>query len=80
MMIKKIFLFLIGFGLMIIGFSTIILYINLLTLGYNFKEYIMFIVKLPEFYYIFIGFILINISMFKRGDKNDRCIWYSFEF
>ena len=80
MMIKKIFLFLTGFGLMIIGFSTIILYINLLALGYNFKEYIIFIIKLPEFYYIFIGFIIVNISLIKRGDKVERSIWYCFEF
>ena len=62
-MLFKIFLFLIGFGFMIIGLSTIILYINLFAFGYNFKEYIIFIIKLKEFYYIIIGFILINISV-----------------
>ena len=63
----KYFLFLIGFGLIIIGLSTIILYINLFAFGYNFKEYIRYIVKLKEFYYSIIGFILINISVLGKG-------------
>ncbi len=68
-MLLKIFLFLFGFGLMIIGFSTLILYINLFSFGYNFKEYIYQIVKLPEFYYLIIGFILFNVSILLKGDK-----------
>ena len=66
-MLTKLFLFLTGFGLMIIGFSTIILYINLFSFGYNFKEYISYIVKLPEFYYLLVGFILINLSILNKG-------------
>lgn len=54
---------------MVVGFSTIILYINLFSFGYNFKEYISYIVKLPEFYYLLTGFILINFSIYKKGDK-----------
>ncbi len=71
-MLGKIFLFLFGFGLMVIGFSTLILYINLLSFGYNFKEYVTFILKLPEFYYLIVGFILLNISIFLKGDKNEK--------
>ena len=70
-MIGRIFLFLTGFGLMVISFSTLILYINLFTLGYTFKEYIKYIIKLPEFYYLFIGFIFINIAIYKKGEKNN---------
>ena len=66
----KIILFLIGFFLMVTGISTLILYINLLTLGYTFKEYINYIIKLPAFYYVIIGFILINLALFKRKEKN----------
>lgn len=58
------------------GISTIVLYINLFSFGYNFKEYICFIVKIPQFYYLIIGFILINISVFIKGDKNDKHVWY----
>lgn len=68
-MFIKLFLFLTGFGLMIIGFSTIILYINLFSFGYNFKEYVSYIVKLPELYYLIIGFIIINFAIIKKGDK-----------
>lgn len=70
----KFFLFITGFGLMVIGFSTLILYINLLSFGYNFKEYISYIVKLPEFYYLLVGFVLVNFSIFKKGDKNEKRI------
>ena len=63
----KIFLFITGFGLMVLGFSTMILYINLFAFGYNFKEYISYIVKLPEFYYLLVGFILINLSILNKG-------------
>ena len=35
---RRIFLFLIGFGLSVLGFSYIILYLNLLTIGYNLEE------------------------------------------
>lgn len=75
-MIGKIFLFLLGFGLMVVGFSTLILYINLFSFGYNFKEYVTFVLKLPEFYYLIIGFILLNISIFLKGDKNEKHVWY----
>jgi hypothetical protein len=68
----KIFLFITGFGLMVLGFSTMILYINLFAFGYNFKEYISYIVKLPEFYYLLAGFILINLSILNKGEKNEK--------
>ena len=71
-MLTKIFLFLIGFGFMLLGLSTLILYINLFSFGYNFKEYINFIVKLPELYYFIIGFFLVNLSIFYKGEKNEK--------
>ena len=37
------FLFLIGFGLSIIGFMYIILYLNYLTIGYTFLDYLNFL-------------------------------------
>lgn len=71
-MLLRVFLFLSGFGLMTIGFSTMILYINLFGFGYNFKEYLGYMVKLPEFYYLVIGFVLLNISIFIKGGKNEK--------
>ncbi len=71
-MIVKVFLFLLGFGFMICGFSTLILYINLFNFGYNFKEYVSYIIKSIEFYYLIFGFILINISILIKGEKNEK--------
>ncbi len=73
-MLLKIFLFLSGFGFMIIGFSTLILYINLFSFGYNFKEYIYYVIKLPEFYYLILGFILMNTSILIKGEKHEKHI------
>ena len=75
-MLLRFFFFLVGFGLVIIGLSTIILYINLFAFGYNFKEYIKYIIKLNEFYYAIIGFILINISVLKKGKSR----WFMILF
>ncbi len=73
-MLIKIFLFLLGFGLMTIGFSTLILYINLFSFGYNFKEYVSYVVKIPEFYYLLIGFLLLNVSILLKGEKDEKHI------
>ncbi|MEG0994570.1 MAG: hypothetical protein RR359_04995 [Bacilli bacterium] len=69
-MINKTFFFLFGFGLMIIGFTYIILYANLLTMGYSFFTYLLFISKRLECLYVIIGFIIINLSI-KKGEKDD---------
>lgn len=69
-MYRKIFLFLIGFGLSVIGFVYIISYLNLLTLGYNFLFYVNFIIRRIECLYAFIGLILIYISInIEKGDN-----------
>lgn len=73
-MLFKIFLYIIGIFLMTIGFSTLILYINLFSFGYNFKEYVSFIIKLPQFYYFILGFVVINLAYFVKGGKNDKYI------
>lgn len=70
-MALRFFFFITGFGMVILGLSTIILYINLFSFGYNFKEYLSCIIKLPEFYYLIVGFILLNLSVLVGG-KNER--------
>ena len=62
----KIFLFLIGFGLSIIGFMYIILYLNYLTIGYTFLDYLNLITKKIECYFALIGIILIIFIIFKK--------------
>ena len=64
----RVFFFLLGFGLMVIGCSFIILYLNLTTMGYNFLEYVYFIIRRVECYFSIIGFIIIILSIALKGD------------
>lgn len=66
-MLVRIFIFLIGFGLTVIGSVFIISYLNLLTIGYNFMEYVNFISRRIECLYAVIGIILIVIAIFIPG-------------
>jgi len=65
----RIFFFLTGFALMVIGFSFILLYLNLLTIGYNFFNYVNFIIRRIECYYTIIGFTTILLTLTIKGDK-----------
>ena len=64
----RVFFFLLGFGLMVIGCSFIILYLNLTTMGYNFLEYVNFIIRRVECYFSIIGFIIIILSIALKVD------------
>ena len=71
-MLKRIVLFLIGFGFTVIGFTFIITYLNLTTMGYSVLDYIKFIIKRFECVMCLIGIIFINVALYKKGDnKND---------
>lgn len=71
-MLMRIFFFLIGFGLLVIGFVNIIIYMNFMTVGYTFKEYVNFIIRSSEVVYVIVGFIIINMCIFiKGGLKNE---------
>ena len=72
-MFLKLYLFLFGYGLTIISLSYIIIYLNLLTIGYNFLEYVKFISRRIECLNIFTG-ILIIIVAFSIGGKNELYI------
>ena len=63
-----IFLFLIGFGLAIIGSMYIILYLNYLTIGYTFLEYLKLISLRFECWLFIIGLLIITVVIFKKGD------------
>lgn len=65
----RIFFFLFGFGLMVVGFTYVILYMNLFTIEYNFYEYVNFIFSRVECYFVFIGLVILILSMFIKGDK-----------
>lgn len=65
----RIFFFLVGFALLVIGLSFNILYLNLLTIGYNFSFYVNFITRRIECYYTIIGFIIILLTLIIKGEK-----------
>ena len=65
----RIFFFLVGFALLTIGNTFLILYLNLLTIGYNFSFYVNFITRRIECYYAPIGFIIIILTLIIKGDK-----------
>lgn len=68
----RIFFFLVGFALMVIGLTFIILYLNILTIGYNFKTYVHFITRRIECYYTVIGFIIVLLTLIIKGDKENE--------
>lgn len=66
-MLARIFFFLVGFGLMVIGFVHIIIFMNYMTVGYSFDEYVNFIIRSSEFIYTIVGFIIVNLCIFIKG-------------
>ena len=67
----RLFLFLLGFGFTVIGCVYIISYLNLLSVGYNFANYVHFIIRRIECLYVFIGFILMVGAIYIPGG-NER--------
>ena len=67
-MLIKLFFFLFGFGLTILGFIYIISYLNLLTIGYNFFDYVNFIIRRIECLNAVFGIIIMFLSI---GGKNE---------
>lgn len=63
----RLFFFLIGFGLTIIGFIYIISYLNLLSVGYNFSYYVKFITRRVECLNAIIGIVIMALSIRKVG-------------
>lgn len=66
-MFNRIILFLIGFGFTVIGFTFIITYLNLTTMGYSVLDYLKFILRRFECVLAFIGIIFLNIALYKKG-------------
>ena len=66
------FFFLTGFALMVIGFTYTILYLNILTIGYNFSIYVNFISRRIECYYTIIGFTIILLTLTIKGAKKNE--------
>lgn len=71
----RFFFFLLGFGLTIIGSVYIIIYLNLTTIGYNFFEYVNFIIRRIECLNFLFGIIIMILSLPKE-DKDELYIRY----
>lgn len=60
---------------MVIGFTYIITYMNLMTMGYSYIDYLSFIASRIECLFALIGFILVSIIILtKENDKDDLYI------
>ena len=68
----KVFYFLLGFLLMVIGFFYTIVYINLISFGYNIKEYFLYLTTRCECWSLILGLLIILISLFRKGKKHDK--------
>lgn len=62
-MFIRIILFLFGFGLTTIGSVYIICYLNLLTIGYNFIDFVNFIIRRIECLNVIFGIIIMYLSI-----------------
>lgn len=72
LMVFRIFLFLIGFGFSVAGGVSTIAYLNLLTIGKDIREYLLFVSQRIECYLLPIGMIIIWISIyFPFPDEKD---------
>ena len=73
----RLFFFLFGFGLSLIGWMYIILYLNLTTVGYNFLEYVNFIIRRIECWNAIVGMIIIFFSLrFTKEEKHEFYLRY----
>ena len=68
-MITRLTVFILGILFSSLGLAFIIIYLNLLNMGYNFKEYVHFIISKWECLIILVGFFFIFLSVHTKGDK-----------
>lgn len=63
----RVFFFLLGFGFMVIGFTYIVTYLNLLTMGYSFIDYLSFIFTRIECLFSLVGLLMVSLVIFLSG-------------
>lgn len=68
----KAFIFLFGFGLTVIGITYIIIYLNLFTIGYNFFDFVHFIIRRIECINVILGIGMMTCVLL--GGKNELCL------
>ena len=68
-MIHKIVFFILGIIICSYSLMFIIIYLNLLKMGVSFIDYIKYVISSFEFLIIFIGIILIYLSLRKKNNN-----------
>ena len=65
------FFFLLGFGFMVIGFTYVITYLNLLSMGFDLTTYLKYVFSRVECLFSIIGFIIVSIVILTKGEYDD---------
>ncbi len=71
-MVVQLFGLFIGFGLAVSGGVSLIMYLNLLTNGMSFTDYILFVSTRIECYLFLIGIFVITLSIYIPRRKNNH--------
>ncbi len=74
----KVLIYFLGIIFTSIGIFFTIIYLNLLTMGYSFDEFVKFISRKLEFWFILIGIILIALSL-ERWIKNELLLRHNLK-
>lgn len=74
----RLLLYFLGIFLVSVGIFFTIIYLNLLTIGYSFLEFVNFIIRKPIFWCILIGLISIALSL-ERWIKNELLLRRHFK-
>lgn len=62
-------IFIIGVVLSVFGLSFIIIYLNLLIMGYTFWDYLYYIFHKIECLSFFVGYLLVLLSIYGKGRR-----------
>ena len=71
-MVVQLFGLFIGFGLAVSGGVSLIMYLNLLTNGMTFIDYLFYVSTRFECYLFLIGILIITLSIYIPRRKNDH--------
>ena len=74
----KVFIYFLGIIFTSLGIFFTIIYLNLLTMGYSFFDFVNFIIRKVEFWFIPVGLILILYSL-ERWIKNELCLRHNLK-
>lgn len=78
-MLKRIICFILGIIITSSALMYIVIYLNLVRMGYSMLDYVKYVFSSIECTKIFIGIILIILSL-KKGRKNELYLQYKSEF